>query len=99
LLYGAGLSILALILLVSFIIAQRLQRPVRTLRNALDDAATGNLDFRISHQRRDEFGELFDRFNRLMESLKDKSSAAQDTRDEPQDMGATIISSSVNRAA
>lgn len=99
LLYGAGLSILALILLVSFIIAQRLQRPVRTLRNALDDAATGNLDFRISHQRRDEFGELFDRFNTLMESLKDKSSAAQDTRDEPQDMGATIISSSVNRAA
>lgn len=99
LLYGAGLSILALILLVSFIIAQRLQRPVRTLRNALDDAASGNLDFRISHHRSDEFGELFDKFNALMESLKAINTASPIVEEEPQDMGATIISPSANRAA
>lgn len=98
-LYGAGLSILALILLVSFVIAQRLQRPVRTLRSALDDAAGGNLDFRISHQRRDEFGELFDKFNALVDSLKTGNSGSPDEQQEPQDMGATIIAPAVNRAA
>lgn len=99
LLYGAGLSILTLILLVSFVIAQRLQRPVQTLRNALDDAASGNLDFRISHQRRDEFGDLFDNFNALMESLKTDKSESPDDQLERQDMSATIIAPSVEKAA
>ena len=99
LLYGAGLSILTLILLVSFVIAQRLQRPVRTLRNALVDAAGGNLDFRISHQRRDEFGDLFDKFNALVDSLKANKGPPPDDQEEPQDMGATIIAPPVERAA
>ncbi len=99
LLYGAGLSILTLILLVSFIIARRLERPVRRLNDALDDAASGNRDFRISHQRRDEFGDLFDKFNALMDSLKTTDSASPVDREEPQDMGATIIAPAVDRVA
>jgi serine/threonine-protein kinase len=42
-----------------------LLHPRRSLKAALRDAANGNLDFRISHQRQDEFGDLFEAFNAL----------------------------------
>ena len=70
LLTGAGLLILALILLVSWAMARRITHPIARLRRALADAGAGALDFRISHRRHDEFGELFDGFNALIERMQ-----------------------------
>jgi serine/threonine-protein kinase len=65
-----GVAIFLVVLGVSFAIARLIERPLRRLREALRDVASGKADFRISHRRRDEFGELFDQFNDLAASLE-----------------------------
>lgn len=90
LLIGFGVAIFLIVFGVSFAIAQLIERPLRRLGEALRDAASGKVDFRISHHRKDEFGELFDRFNALAASLErhgvDKSgpSGLDATRIDPQ---------------
>ncbi|HYN46008.1 MAG TPA: protein kinase, partial [Allosphingosinicella sp.] len=69
LLVGLGLALLIAVLAISFAIGQSVARPVARLRRALNDAASGNRDFRISHNRSDAFGELFDSFNAMAETL------------------------------
>jgi tRNA A-37 threonylcarbamoyl transferase component Bud32/HAMP domain-containing protein len=69
LLIGLGVALLLIVLALSYLIGQSVARPVERLRRALEDAAAGHRDFRISHGRRDPFGEVFDAFNRLAESL------------------------------
>ena len=56
--------VIAVVLLVGYLSGAMVARPLRRLRRALDDAAKGDFAFRISHSRRDEFGEAFDAFNR-----------------------------------
>lgn len=56
--------VVAVVLLVGYLSGAMVARPLRRLRRALDDAAKGDFAFRISHDRRDEFGEAFDAFNR-----------------------------------
>ncbi|MHB8530945.1 MAG: protein kinase domain-containing protein [Caulobacteraceae bacterium] len=65
LLAALALVTLGVVVVSSYAAARQLARPIRRLRTALSDAAAGNLDFRISHVRKDEFGELFDAFNRF----------------------------------
>jgi eukaryotic-like serine/threonine-protein kinase len=69
-LFGFSALMMAVILGLSFIAGRVVLSPVRRLNTALRDAAAGNLDFRISHGRRDEFGELFDNFNTLVSSVQ-----------------------------
>jgi serine/threonine-protein kinase len=73
LLLALGFVVFLVVIGVSFAIARLLARPIRRLRAALDEAASGRLNFRISHSRRDEFGELFDAFNDLAGSLEERS--------------------------
>jgi hypothetical protein len=51
-------------------VARLLAAPIRRLKAALSDASDGDLDFRISHHRKDEFGELFDEFNRFTAAVQ-----------------------------
>jgi eukaryotic-like serine/threonine-protein kinase len=74
LLLGLGLAILLVVVSISYGIAKLLSAPIRRLKRALAEAASGRLDFRISHNRSDEFGELFDGFNRLVAALSDQES-------------------------
>ena len=60
----------------SYIVARSLSGPIRRLKAALRDAAAGNLSFRLSHQRKDEFGELFDAFNTMSANLEDRVATA-----------------------
>jgi methyl-accepting chemotaxis protein len=53
------------------------KRTGKRLHAAFRDAAAGNLDFRISHLRKDEFGELFDGFNRFAAVVQDRIDAAE----------------------
>jgi len=55
--------ILIVVMAVSYAGARMFALPIRRLKAAFVEAADGNLDFRISHRRKDEFGELFDAFN------------------------------------
>ncbi|HTM96704.1 MAG TPA: protein kinase, partial [Croceibacterium sp.] len=62
----AALSALVILVVsfVGFLSAALVERPLRRLREALDDAAQSSFALRISHNRGDEFGSTFDAFNR-----------------------------------
>jgi serine/threonine-protein kinase len=77
LLIGLGAATLLGVIAVSFAVARLLALPIRRLKAALDDAAGGDLDFRISHNRNDEFGELFDGFNRYTAAMQERLEAAR----------------------
>ena len=63
--------------LASYIVARALAAPIRRLKGALTDAAGGDLAFRISHHRKDEFGELFNTFNLMSSNLEERMAAAE----------------------
>ena len=72
-----GLVVLGGVGLASYVVARSLAQPIGRLKAALADAATGNLDFRISHHRKDEFGELYDAFNLMSANLQERLEATQ----------------------
>jgi serine/threonine-protein kinase len=72
-----ALVTLGAVMTVSYVTAQTVAQPLRRLRAALTEAADGDLEFRISHARRDEFGELFDAFNRLAGRLQGRADTAE----------------------
>ena len=51
--------------------------PIERLRDALIEIARGNLDFRISHHRRDEFGELFEATNMVAQSMEERLNSVE----------------------
>ena len=59
----------------SYLLARRLQAPIRVLRNSLEELAKGRYDYRIAEARTDEFGELYAAF--------DRTAAAMEARHEP----------------
>ena len=70
LLIGLGIALLLVVMAISYAIGRSVARPVNRLRAALNDAASGKGDFRISHSRKDDFGRLFDAFNNLAEFVE-----------------------------
>ena len=91
LLIALAAVILAVVAMVSFVVAKLLARPVRRLRLALHDAAMGDLDFRLSHHRKDEFGELFDSFNLFVTAMQERLAASERPSGRPQSLEATRI--------
>ena len=91
LLIGLGSVVLLVVAGVSFAMAKLLVRPVRRLKLALRDAAMGDLDFRISHSRKDEFGELFDGFNLFATGMQERLEATERPSSRPQFVDATRI--------
>uniref|UniRef100_UPI00101E14D6 protein kinase domain-containing protein n=1 Tax=Sphingosinicella sp. CPCC 101087 TaxID=2497754 RepID=UPI00101E14D6 len=67
---GLAFMLALVIIVVSHATARMIVRPLRQLKSALDEAAGGNLQFRLSHRRRDEFGVLFDSFNRMADAAE-----------------------------
>ncbi len=74
------LGLLSLLMLVtiaaavigSFLMARRLNTPIRTLRTGLHELAEGRYDFRIGEKRRDEFGELFTAFDAAAAAMQNR---------------------------
>ncbi|MGB7371912.1 protein kinase domain-containing protein [Erythrobacter sp.] len=58
--------IMAVVLAVGYLSGAMVARPLRRLRIALETAAAGDFSVRLSHRRRDEFGEAFDAFNKAI---------------------------------
>lgn len=91
LLCGLCLIVLTVVAAVSFAMAKLLARPVRRLKQAIRDTAMGDLDFRISHKRRDEFGELFDSFNLMATAVQERLEAAERPSGGARLLDATVI--------
>src|SRR5690606_1688265 len=73
LLAAVSALVMLVVLIVGYLSGAMVTRPLRRLRNALDDAARNGFALRISHARRDEFGETFDAFNRAAAEAEELS--------------------------
>jgi signal transduction histidine kinase len=62
---GGGLS-----LLLALLVGRTLTRPIQTLKVASERVGSGNLGVRLSERRPDEFGAVFDAFNRMVRRLR-----------------------------
>ncbi len=82
-LIGLGVLVIAMVGCLSYIAARTLLLPLRRLKTALRDAAAGDVDFLISHQRKDEFGELYDSFNMFALSVQSRDQSATETGPQP----------------
>ena len=91
LMLGLGAVILMVVAVISFTVARLVALPLRRLKQAFRDAAMGDLDFRISHKRKDEFGALFDGFNLFAAAVQARLEAAERPSGRPQALDATLI--------
>jgi eukaryotic-like serine/threonine-protein kinase len=69
-LIGLGALTLIVVMALSFTASFLVLGPLRRLKGALADVAAGDLEFRISHQRHDEFGDLFNGFNAFVAAVQ-----------------------------
>jgi serine/threonine-protein kinase len=92
LLMGFAALMMFVILGLSFTAGRAVLAPLRRLNAALKEAGQGKFDFRISHRRRDEFGELFDGFNALASVIESKLDR---TVSEQADVAATMLHGAV----
>lgn len=72
-----GVATVGAVIAVAYAAARLLAQPVRRLGAAFEDAIQGHGDFRISHSRKDEFGELFDSFNRYAAMSQERLEAVE----------------------
>jgi eukaryotic-like serine/threonine-protein kinase len=80
-LLALGLFVLLAVMAGGYALARQLIVPLGRLKTGLAEAAQGRREFRISHSRRDEFGQAFDRFNDLMASLEETKTAPSTSLD------------------
>ncbi|MBO6794547.1 MAG: HAMP domain-containing histidine kinase [Balneolaceae bacterium] len=71
LIYGAMIGSILVVIIVSFIFARYLGKPIKQLEEAALDIADGNLDREIDLARKDEFGSLAKSLNSMAAKLKD----------------------------
>ncbi len=66
---------------VGTVVAGRITRPIRVLKDAAVKISHGDLDVRVTGQRRDEVGVLAESFNSMVESLSQSKQDLLDTYD------------------
>jgi tRNA A-37 threonylcarbamoyl transferase component Bud32 len=74
---GLALVLLGVVAAVSYAGARFMSQPMLRLKAALNEAAKTGEGMHISHDRRDEFGQLFDSFNRFSDAVTGRLEAAQ----------------------
>ncbi len=70
LLTAAVLAGAALSFLLALLVGRALTRPIQTLRIASERVGSGNLGVRLPGERHDEFGAVFEAFNRMVRRLR-----------------------------
>ena len=80
---GLALVILGVVAAVSYAGARFMSQPMLRLKAALNDAAAMGGAVRISHDRRDEFGQVFDSFNRFSAAVQERLDAAEEAAAPP----------------
>ncbi|MBI3157661.1 MAG: protein kinase [Burkholderiales bacterium] len=71
----AAVTVLAVAVAMYFV-ADWLARPIRTLRDAMDEVTKGRFDVRIAEKRRDEYGQLFTAFDAMAQALQRRAEPA-----------------------
>jgi methyl-accepting chemotaxis protein len=66
--WGSGLAI-ACVIVAAFLITRMVTVPIRALVSGVEEIGAGNLGHRLMIDSKDEFGQLFEGFNRMTESL------------------------------
>jgi serine/threonine-protein kinase len=66
-----------------YFVANWFAQPIRLVVDSMGELAKGRLDHRIREQRRDEFGELFNAFDALADSLQQRATADKAVAAEP----------------
>ena len=79
--------IMGLVLVVGYLSGVMVARPLRQLRRALEEAATGDFSVRLTRRRNDEFGDTFDAFNRFAAEAEARAASPA----QPVDLAATRI--------
>jgi len=64
------LTTLLSVTIVAYILGKLLSQPINALQKALGEISIDHLSYRISSERKDEFGELFSKFNDMAENLQ-----------------------------
>lgn len=67
------LTTIATVSVITYILGLYLSSPIKFVKNSLDEIAAGNLNYRISRNRNDEFGQLFLAFDHMVESLQKRN--------------------------
>lgn len=88
--------ILLIVWAVGYLSGAMVARPLRRLMRSFDAAPERDFAMRISHKRRDEFGMLFDSFNRMAAAAEERVERAPSA---PQSLEATRIQTSRRHAA
>ncbi|MCK7513603.1 MAG: HAMP domain-containing protein [Desulfobacterales bacterium] len=76
----------AAVALASYFMANRFAQPARLLETSLGRIARGELDYRIAEQRKDEFGQLYQAFDKMAQALEQghsKTAAGPPSRRSP----------------
>lgn len=68
-----GLTTVVAAAVTMVFMARRLARPIRVLADAMEQVARGRLGHRIGETRRDEFGLLFNAFDRMAHALQERT--------------------------
>jgi serine/threonine-protein kinase len=99
LMIALGVVMLLVVAVSSFTAARLFARPLRRLKQAFRDATMGDLDFRISHNRKDELGGLFDGFNLFVSAVQERLEGAERASGGPRSLEATRIYTPAGPAA
>ncbi|MGH6623305.1 MAG: HAMP domain-containing protein, partial [Burkholderiaceae bacterium] len=62
--------------LATYLLVERYSKPLQLLRESLLEIGQGRLGYRIAEKRSDEFGQVFQAFDSMAESLEKSSRAA-----------------------
>jgi serine/threonine-protein kinase len=57
--------------LATYLLIERLSKPLRVVRDSLEEIGQGRFDCRIAEQRSDEFGELYRAFDAMAARLEE----------------------------
>jgi serine/threonine-protein kinase len=63
---------LAAVVVVAFLFGSVLDVPLKLLRNSMDDIAAGRVHSRITQTRKDEFGQLYNAFNKMANAIQQR---------------------------
>jgi serine/threonine-protein kinase len=61
---------IAAVVVVAYVLAKRLSEPISILKRSMNEIREGDLSYRISRERNDEFGQLFVTFDSMAEELE-----------------------------
>ena len=67
----------ATVTLATYLLAERYSRPLKLLRESLEEIGHGRYDCRIAEQRADEFGEVYRAFDAMAAQLEDRAENAK----------------------